>query len=375
MPLINGRQYAERYDCAFIGTSTISLLEALYQHRRGKRILMVDDQPRIGGVWVSLELFGLHDVENAIHYFIYDRAGIEFMRSVLGWNVIESPRKFRIFPAPVLGLRRIRYDNPLSLIAARIREASAGMPDSHRGMLQKAGMLFRALREATTREGRSHYFAGGTPDMMRHVETLARKAPLDMLLDTSIERLHFDRHAGRVLIGTSRGELNTDCIFITHGARLKNLTTESGTIEVAKEVHRRPQIHLLIRDPAPTQVYEGIFVADNLIKYVHDVTRFTREAAELDHRKKLLVIALQHDCDHSAPLYATVLDKLKSSDIVGKDAALEQAHWYESYLPELSTATLDSLKQDLHPMVDALSSDNFCGAIGLYGQRWQTALT
>jgi hypothetical protein len=375
MPLIEGRQYAERYDCAFIGTSTISLLEALYQHRQGKRVLMIDDQPRIGGVWVSLDLFGLHDVENAIHYFIYDGAGIEFMRSVLGWNVIESPRKFRIFPESVCGLHRIRYDNPLSLIAARMREAESSTPDSHRGMFRKAGMLVRALREAMTREGKSHYFAGGTPDMMRHVEALARKAPLDLLLETTVERLHFDRPSSRVLIGTSRGELSADGIFITHGARLNNLTTDSGKIEIEKEVHRRPQIHLLIRDPAPTQVYEGIFVADNLIKYVHDVTRFTREAAELDNREKLLVIALQHDCDNSRSLYDDVFSKLKSARVIGKDATLEQTHWYESYLPELSDATLDRMKHELHPMVDALRSDNFCGAIGLYGERWRTALS
>ena len=139
-------------------------------------------------------------------------------------------------------------------------------------------------------------------------------------------------------------------------------------------MHRRPQIHLLIRDPTPTQVYEGIFVADALIKYVHDITRFTREAVELENKKKLFVIALQHDCENNDLLYETVLGKLKSTEIVGKDAALENSHWYESYLPELSTATLDRLKQKLHPMVDVLCSDNFCGAIGLYGQRWQTAL-
>lgn len=374
MPLINGRQYAERYDCAFIGTSTISLLEALYQLRQGKRVLMIDDQPRIGGVWVSLELFGLHDVENAIHYFIYDSAGIEFMRSVLGWNVIKSLRKYRFFPERVFGRHRIRYDNPLSLIAARMREANSNTPDSQRDMFWKAGILVQALREAMTREGRSHYFAGGTPDMMRHVEVLARKAPIDFLLETNIERLHFERSAGRVLIGTSREELSADCIFITHGARLRNLTTDSGKIEIEKEVHRRPQIHLLIRDPTPTQVYEGIFVADALIKYVHDITRFTREAVELENKKKLFVIALQHDCENNDLLYETVLGKLKSTEIVGKDAALENSHWYESYLPELSTATLDRLKQKLHPMVDVLCSDNFCGAIGLYGQRWQTAL-
>lgn len=336
---------------------------------------MVDDQSRVGGVWTSLELFGLHDVENAIHYFLYDAAGIEFMRSNLGWNVIESQKKFRIFPENVFGLNRIQYDNPLSLIAARMREASSDTPGPDGVKTSKVEATVRALREVMIRRGKSHYFAGGTPDMMRHVDALAKSAPLDLLLETKIERLHFDRPARRVLIGTNRGELSSDCIFITHGARLSNLSTESGKIEVVKEVHRRPQIHLLINDPTPAQIYEGIFVADSLIKYVHDITRFTREAAKLTGRQKLLVIALQHDVTDTRSLYQAVLGKLKSTCIIDKDATLEGTHWNESFLPELSTDTLESLKQRLHPLVDALRSDNFCGAIGLYGKRWQTALS
>jgi len=125
MPVINNQSYADHYDCIFVGTSALSLMEALHQIRQGNRVLMIDDQPQIGGVWVSLELFGLHDVENAIHYFIYDKKGIDFMQSVLRWDVIESPKKFRVFPNRFLGFSKMPYDSTLSLVAARLLEASA----------------------------------------------------------------------------------------------------------------------------------------------------------------------------------------------------------------------------------------------------------
>jgi hypothetical protein len=369
MPMIGGRDYADSYDSAFVGSSTISLLEALHQHRLGRRVLLVDDQPRIGGVWVTLDLFGLHDVENAIHYFLYDAAGIAFMRSVLGWDVIQSPRKFRIFPTPVLGRSRIPFDSRVGLIATRIREARAAGDRS-----SFVTLLVRAAKDAIQRRGTSHYLAGGTPDMIRKVEQLVRGVPLDLLLDTTIEHVHFDRPASRVRIKTSRGEFTADRIFITHGARLRHVTSDDGHVEMERLVLRRPQVHLLVRDSLPTEVYEGIFVADDLIKYVHDVTRFTREASELHGNRKLFVVALRHDCELRDELFTDVLSKLKDTGLVGANAELEGTHWYESFLPELSTTTLDRLKKDMDPLVEAMSSENFCAAIAMNADRWRASL-
>jgi hypothetical protein len=374
MPVINNHPYADHYDCIFVGTSALSLMEALCQIQQGNRVLMIDDQPQIGGVWVSLELFGLHDVENAIHYFIYDKKGIDFMQSVLRWNVIESPKKFRVFPNRFLGFRRIPYDSAISLIAARILEAGAEGGWTGTGLSGKSRVLIRATKEAMARSGKSHYFAGGTPDMMRHVKVLAQKAPADQLLNTLVEEIRFDPSQKNVRVQTSNGRFSTGKIFITHGSRLNNLYSGDRAIKIDKEKHRRPQIHLLVNDSTPANVYEGIFVADPLIKYVHDITRFTKEAGELAGQKKLYVVALQHDCENTPSLYTNVLEKLKIANIVSGNATLENTHWYESYLPELSNATLEQLKNELHPMIDVLMSDNFCGAIGLYSERWKSAM-
>lgn len=374
MPLIRGRHYADHYDSIFIGTSTLSLLEAIYQRRQGRQVLMIDDQPRIGGVWVALELFGLHDVENAIHYFLFDRLGIEFMRSALGWNVVASPRKYRIFHEPFFGLRRIAYDNRLGLVAARLVEARSDTPAGERGPGWRLRVLASAVREALGRRGGSHYLAGGTPEMMRSIESLVSGTQLELLMSTHVERLHFDRAARRVTVGAGGAEFTADSIGISHGSRLKNLSCDSGTVEVPQETHRRPQIHMLVRDSSPALIYEGIFVADPLIKYVHDVTRFTREAAEIQGKNKLLVLATQHEYVESEALYRQLLDRLKSAGVVGDDAQLEGYNWYESFLPALSTDVLGDLQRRFAPLVNILKSEDFCAAMGLYGPRWRTAL-
>ena len=70
-----------RYDYLFIGTSMICVLEAVYQSLCGKSVLMLDRQSQMGGAWASLDIFGLNDVENAIHYFLPDPYAFDFFIS------------------------------------------------------------------------------------------------------------------------------------------------------------------------------------------------------------------------------------------------------------------------------------------------------
>jgi hypothetical protein len=375
MRLIATATLEPRYDCVFFGSSAISLFEAIYQRASGRRVLMVDDQPRVGGVWVTLDMFGLHNVENAIHYFLYDADGIAFMREVLGWNVVPTPAKYRVLPGPFLGKRWLPYDSMLGLIAARWFQAKADAPGQRQGLVAAARTLASAVSDALRRKGGSHYLAGGTPEMMRSIDALYARHDIDVLLGTEITRLHVDVAAKEAIIGMGKAECRADTVFVTSGSRLRNATSNDGPIQVDEEVLRRPQIHILVEDAAPTVALEAIFVADDLIKYVHDISRFTREADELAGRRKLLCIATTPDIQDGAILYEKVVTRLKHAGVLGADAKLLGKQWYESYLPALNTDQLDLLHRRFAPVVQVLKSDNFCQALGLYGPRWAESLS
>ena len=68
-------------------------MEAAYQSSLGKSVLMIDNKDRIGGSWASINIFGLHEVENAIHYFLQNPVGFTFMKDVLRRNVTTSEKR------------------------------------------------------------------------------------------------------------------------------------------------------------------------------------------------------------------------------------------------------------------------------------------
>ena len=58
------------YDAIFVGTGVATLLEASYQKLLGKNVLVLEKEEKPYGAWKSLDLFGHHDVENAVHYLL-----------------------------------------------------------------------------------------------------------------------------------------------------------------------------------------------------------------------------------------------------------------------------------------------------------------
>ena len=72
----NTNKYFERI---YIGTSPILLLDAINENIKGKKILLIDSSPKIGGAWKLLNLFGLKDLENAVHYLLPNKTGYKFL--------------------------------------------------------------------------------------------------------------------------------------------------------------------------------------------------------------------------------------------------------------------------------------------------------
>jgi len=357
---------AKKYDMVFLGTSMICVLEAVYQSQLGKSVLMLDRQPGMGGAWRSLEIFGLHDVENAIHYFLPDPYALDFMKEVLTWNVQKMPRKYRVFPLPFRGCWKVSYDNAFGRLVGAIKEVVL------QGKVREFPiLLLRAVRDFLfeTRSS-SYYVGGGTPEMLRKVESILLASRVEVNYSSSVDHIHIDSEEKTVEVSVGEERILASTIFFSHGSRISNLTGSSSPIPIEEKLHLRPAVHMLIRDESPSQLYECIFTSDPLIKYVHDVTRFSRESAELMGRKKLLVLALQKDVKESDAIYQAIFEKLKRISMVGNDAVLEDQFWQDIYLPRLEDSDLQSLKTTFGEQVECLKTENFAKGIGYHAHRW-----
>jgi len=163
-------------------------------------------------------------------------------------------------------------------------------------------------------------------------------------------------------------------VVFTHGTRIPNLVSSSEIFPIKEKIHPRPAIHFIVSDKSPSVMFEAIFALDPIIKYVHDVTRFTKESAYLVGKKKLFVFALHNDVTESAEIYALIFDKLKRIGLVGENAILEGQKWWDIYLPRLDDDDLQNLKDEFWPQIEILKTENTAKAIGNLARKWESKI-
>jgi hypothetical protein len=356
----------QKYDRVYVGTAMIPVLDAIHHSRVGESVLMIDNQPAMGGAWRSLDAFGLHNVENAIHYLLPEREASRFMKETLGWSIVDTPRKYRVFPLAPFGRIRVRYDSFLGRVLGRAVETC-----KTRDLLGVIARLPAALREvwADARDP-SYYVDGGSPEMLGKVRQMLESARVEIAYSTHINRISFDRDADEVLIHTSAGLVRASTCVISHGTKVTDLEGQTGKLDIVQQVHPRPAAHMLIRDPSPPLIYEAVFTGDPILKYAHDVTRFTRESAAVVGNTKVIVFALRNDVLESDAVYEYMFRKLKWSGMLGPDAVLEDRFWSNIFLPTIDDDDLATIKAAFRNRIDYLRTENFSAGIGYYAPRW-----
>ena len=161
-------------------------------------------------------------------------------------------------------------------------------------------------------------------------------------------------------------------IYLTHGTKFDKIGGDRGEIVLDNKIYPRPAVHILVNDPNPDKIHELIFMNNPLVKYVHDITQYTREASILKGKKKIFVLALKPEVIEYPKLYDDILDLCKKNGMVGEDAFLEDFKWWDVFLPSLEDPDLIEVANKYQPFVEWMSTENFTKGIETNAERWST---
>ncbi len=94
------------FDYVVVGTSPLSMFEALYKRCEGHRVLVVEQATECGGAWKSLTICGVPNVDLGCHEFGQDLAVRKFLEEYAGCNIIcnaplscQSPPTKEFYPS------------------------------------------------------------------------------------------------------------------------------------------------------------------------------------------------------------------------------------------------------------------------------------
>lgn len=72
------------FDYVFVGTSPISVLEALYRSYNGSRVLLIDSRETMGGAWQSITICHIAKVDMGCHQIGGDKRVKDFLEKYVG---------------------------------------------------------------------------------------------------------------------------------------------------------------------------------------------------------------------------------------------------------------------------------------------------
>ena len=360
--------YIKQYDCICIGTSIIVSLEALYQKRKGKRVLMIDRAETFGGAWKTIEIDGIKGVENAVHYFLPDADGINFLQQVLKWPIENSKGKYRYYRVLDNHYVHFEYNNLLDRFLHAILNF-----EKRKGNLFAISHFFLELKKVFFEpKAESLYVENGSVGINNSINSLVNESDIEIRLNTELTHLYFDLENSEVICELGNEKIACKSVILGHGARLPTIESTNGSLTLNEKFHPRPAFHLVVSDELKSSVFEMIFENDPLVKYVHNVSRFSTLVEDPYDSRKVFVFALHSHVSDSDALADELFEKLKNINVIGKNSTIRERRYSKIILPTLYDEDLYILKDAYADLVNVLRTENLVAGVGYYAEKWKS---
>ena len=288
------------------------------------------------------------------------------MKNNLFWQILESEKKYRIFAMIGNMYFKVSYSNKFLILIYNIK--------NYLNKLRNYFFDNNLDIKKNRKELNYYYLKGGSPEMIAKTKKMLKKVKLDFLFKCKVKNIKISLKSNLVSLQTNNGTINAKKLLISHGAKLKKILINSSIHKINQIIQRRPAVHLFIQDTSETNIHEALFMFDNVIKYVHDVSRFTDERKLIKGKKKVFVFALKHEVRETPNLKNVLFDKLKSAGIIGSNSTLLSYKWTNYYLPSLSNNELNNINKKSNGIVKIVKSENFCKAIAEYSNKWEKSI-
>jgi hypothetical protein len=188
------------FDCVFVGSSPFCLLEAIYQSKMGKKVVVIEKESQCGGAWQTISVCGIPDVD-------------------LGCHEIGADAELELFLKNCLGCRLVSLDRPLDPFTTE-NECPQGF-----------------------------YFSKGCSELIEKIQELIRKTDVSLWLDTQILEVEIEQDVA--LVKTNRGNLTTDKIFATQMSAFSIREQEKFFPREDLKKESFYHFYFLVEDPIP----------------------------------------------------------------------------------------------------------------------------
>ena len=367
--LANSKNTKKYFERLYIGTGPILLLDAINENIKGKNVLLIDSGAKIGGAWKLLNLFGLKDLENAVHYLMPNKIGYKFLEEEFKINLSINYKKYyaiKFFKKAILISTNKLYGKIFNSIINEFHE--------------KRFSLKRLLKSFSLNSSTSNskYPIEGCKSFLKKIEKLKDKVNLKIKLNTLVEEIKIN-DSKYCKISTNNGIFYTQKLIISHGfVPPKKIEIFKEEIFLEKKIHKRPSLHIIytISKAEKARINlnsfsQVIFNKESSIKYAHELTQYI-DRSKSQKNTYAIVLALKHHERNSFKTYKKVLNELEEFHLIPQSKYIKNINffWQDIKLPVLYTEDLKYIKKKGNNKIEIMLTEELNTGIGIYSKRW-----
>jgi len=353
----------KRYDYIFLGTGIISVLDAIYHKRSGHSVLMIEGDNNFGGAWRPIDIFDSEDVENAVHYFLFDKKSPIFMKNNLKWDIIKSTKKIRLLKFFKTNFYlKFKFQNPVGRFLSYLISYNKKENKNILQFIYK--IILKVIKENSEN---SFYIKGGSSEVFNSVKKLIEGEKLGIIYNTYINSIYVNLEQQKVELNSGNKTFLAKKLIITHGSKLNKISSSKKILEINNKFYPRPAVHLLIKGKILCKENEFIFSNHPKIKYIHNITNTSKIR---DKSNSIFVFALHPNIKEDQNIFMSLVKDLIILKIISNTSKLLNYKWTNTQLPNIHDSDLINIKNEFNPFIDYLLTENFSVGIGKCSEKW-----
>lgn len=366
------QKIGRQYDVVVVGSSPLSLLEAIYLRKKGKDVLVLEQNKNIGGAWATVDLPKLPNTQESCHIMLNDPLAYKFMKDKLGWDMqVLQPQ-----PRIILGNRSLHYNSllryfisffrALQLRSGKGEVASQGkVPFSY--MLEKLWLTVYGLCNRRLR-----YPKSGSPEMTQKLMAMIEQEGIPLMTSTPVTSIEINN--GEVNVATKEQKFVCREVVLTSGIGLEELRINKQAIPLTLKKRHSIHIYLTVKDPTKKRFSYVHFPGNPTLNRIEDITDFSEEFKKnYPHDHKLILVQFQSKCtdmQKDKASVVSVVELLKEKQFIDTEAEMVDYCWHTYKGSLIDRNELEKIGETNEQHIKVLTCHGITDAFRKYAKRW-----
>jgi hypothetical protein len=302
------------YDVTVIGTSPISMLEAIYHISKNERVLILETDEKCGGAWKSIDICGIANAD-------------------LGCHLIGTDPRLKAFFEKYFGCKFVCLKHP-----------GQEAVDTH--------------SQCTN----GYYFSKGCYELVSHLQEVIQSRSNAVLLHRKLESIFIDSSREMIELFLEDSRYTTSKIILTPSSQFR--VENSSFINQEPRGHLYPHLYLLIEDEMPFRFtyLNGIISGMSRMMNLTPFLKFPKDNLQL--------IVIQTRGKNELDDLQTFFNALIDQGYLSPYARIIDSDTYFYQQSYMNTAAISHIGGSL---VEILDTSSFSGMIK-YLDKWQSVM-